>query len=225
MSYRIVTTWPEADLLPELRAALDQADEALLLCRVRESQGHQPGGAPATPTREAGPVGADNDFQRLVASPGQGGRVRRACARAQSRGGTYHPKMYLTASGATAQVLIGSANLTSGLVCNIEVGTVLTAARSDPPLVRAWDLGERLWVHPTAVDWKPGLATSAESEPLASALSQSLAAALPVGSTVMTLARGRPNIIRAVAPEGVYIETVESIRKGQARPARAVLDD
>ena len=55
-------------------------------------------------------------------------------------GGTYHPKLYLGLAGAAASAVIGSANLTAGLACNIEVGVALSGERREPALARAWEV-------------------------------------------------------------------------------------
>jgi len=66
-------------------------------------------------------------------------------------GGTYHPKLYLSSSGNEASATIGSANLTNGLVGNVEVAVRLDGARTEPRLVEAWAIGEEMWAHPSAV--------------------------------------------------------------------------
>lgn len=59
----------------------------------------------------------------------------------QPRGWTYHPKIYLF-DGSSRRGVIGSANLTGGLVCNVEAGLWLDTG---PALDDAWMLGEELW--------------------------------------------------------------------------------
>jgi hypothetical protein len=55
------------------------------------------------------------------------------------------------------------------------------------------------------------------SEPLLPELLDSIAASSPVGSTISTLAFGKPNRIVAIEPEGVRIETERSLaRTGNA---------
>jgi hypothetical protein len=128
-------------------------------------------------------------------------------------GGTYHPKVYLTTAAETAHATVGSANLTSGLICNIETAVILEGLQHDPPLAAAWEIGERLWAHPSAVQWTPTVATP-RAEPLGSPLFAALAAVLSAGQTVYTLGNPRPNTVHALAPEGVYLETMASKTKG-----------
>jgi hypothetical protein len=44
-------------------------------------------------------------------------------------GGKFHPKLYLTRSPASAVAVVGSANLTSGLVANIDTGAARPQGR------------------------------------------------------------------------------------------------
>ena len=69
-------------------------------------------------------------------------------------GGTYHPKLYLSRGAGGASAFIGSANLTSGLVGNIEIGVALSGSPT-AAADHAWLLGEALWAHKSAVDWIP----------------------------------------------------------------------
>ncbi|AKF11626.1 phospholipase D family protein [Sandaracinus amylolyticus] len=49
-------------------------------------------------------------------------------------GSTYHPKVYLGRRDGRTTAIIGSANLTSGLVANVEAATVLHGRDDEPPL-------------------------------------------------------------------------------------------
>ena len=64
--------------------------------------------------------------------------------------GTFHPKLFVARTGGTCRALIGSANLTSGLVTNIEVGVLLEGRPDDPQLDTAWTVARRLWEHDAA---------------------------------------------------------------------------
>jgi hypothetical protein len=127
-------------------------------------------------------------------------------------GGTYHPKMYLSRRRAAVTGLVGSANLTSGLLSNIETGVVLDAA--DPAAARdAWDLGEALWAHPAARDWDQAI-DEVEPEPMPPSLVERLMAAIPAGSVVPTLSKGAANRVAAVTADGVWVETGRSSAAG-----------
>jgi hypothetical protein len=219
VSVRIIATWPEPELLPALRTLLGRADEALmcvafanlkgvhLLERELERLGDR--------TRIVLTTTFQDSSAAIAKAADSGARVRVL----NLAGGTYHPKLYLTSTGLAANALIGSANLTSGLVSNIEAATLLVGRRDEPPLREAWQLGERLWAHHAAVDWTPTPLTP-RVEPLPVPLRHILEQSLTVGTTIRTISDGRPNTIRAVTPEGVYIETEASLAKG--RPAQIV---
>jgi HKD family nuclease len=75
---------------------------------------------------------------RLLATTVFGDTTATAMERARSLGvevrvlnppsGTYHPKLSLSRSGPRGQALVGSANLTSGLLRNVEVAVLLDAS-------------------------------------------------------------------------------------------------
>src|ERR1700690_2783856 len=68
-------------------------------------------------------------------------------------GGTYHPKVYLARRGDEATAIIGSANLTGGLVNNVEAAIVLRGHRDDRPIADAWSWAEDLWSDPRTGPW------------------------------------------------------------------------
>jgi len=57
----------------------------------------------------------------------------------------FHPKLYFTRKGWSLTVLVGSANLTGGLISNIEAAMVMTGNANDQPIADAWMLGDELW--------------------------------------------------------------------------------
>ncbi len=128
-------------------------------------------------------------------------------------GGTFHPKLYLAHGRARSVAVVGSANLTSGLVGNIESALVLSAAPTDPAIVECWQFAEKLWRHPAAVDWSPAQ-VPVPDEQFDPVLLRLLRESIPAGSVVATLSRGRPNRVAAVAPDGVYVETGRSRAAG-----------
>lgn len=108
--------------------------------------------------------------------------------------------------------MIGSANLTSGLLGNIETGVRLRGPDQSQPMRQAWELGEDLWRHPLARPWEPS--DSEPGEPLDSALLAALAAVLPIGGSFPTLGQGKPNRVMSVSPAGLTVATQTSISKG-----------
>ncbi len=111
---------------------------------------------------------------------------------------------------------VGSANLTSGLVANVEAVAVLTARRDAPPLARLWERAESWWGHADAVDWAPGRIAVA-AEVLQPDLLAAIRAIVAVDAEVRTLASGNPNLAGDVTPDGVWVETQRSRRLGRRR--------
>jgi phosphatidylserine/phosphatidylglycerophosphate/cardiolipin synthase-like enzyme len=131
-------------------------------------------------------------------------------------GGTYHPKLYLGASGDRASAVIGSANLTAGLACNVEVGVALTGKRSERPIARAWAIGEGLWSDARSLAWQ-AQAADAAGEELAPELLAALAKAKRLDPVIRTLGPNpRPNRLVEVTPSEVLVETERTQREGTA---------
>ncbi len=128
-------------------------------------------------------------------------------------GGTFRPKLYLARSLASAVAVVGSANLTSGLVANIETALVVSGKPNEPPVADCWRFGERLCDHSAAVDWSPAQ-VPVPDEQFDPALLRLLRRAVPVGSVVSTLSQGRPNRVTDITADGVYLETERSQARG-----------
>lgn len=126
--------------------------------------------------------------------------------------GTYHPKMYIGSHGRSFSLAIGSANLTSGLVKNVEVMTLMSGPKGWAPAVNAVAVAEDLWKTKAAISLADAMA-DADDEALSGPLLRKLARRLPNGTVVETLAKGMPNQIADVSPAGILIET----RRSQAR--------
>lgn len=127
-------------------------------------------------------------------------------------GGTYHPKLYLGADGKASQAVIGSANLTAGLACNIEVGVALTGTRRDEALARAWEIGEELWSHARSEEWRGQIIAPLEGiEP---ELFSALQSACEENPVFLTLGRDpKPNHVVELNSSGALVETVATDRK------------
>jgi len=135
-------------------------------------------------------------------------------------GGTFHPKLYLARHGNEIAAAVGSANLTSGLVANVELVTVLRGRPNAPELRRLVELSESWWAHRDAVDWSPERVPAAR-EILEPGLLREIEAALATNKEVMTLGeRPQPNWVRDITPDGVWVETQRS--RAAARPAQLV---
>jgi hypothetical protein len=135
-------------------------------------------------------------------------------------GGTFHPKLYLARHGAELVAAVGSANLTSGLVANAELVTVLRGPPDAPELRRLADLSESWWAHRDAIDWSSDR-VSAPREILDPRLLRKIEALVVSETEVLTLGDApRANWVREVTPDGVWVETLRSRTAG--RPPQLV---
>ena len=107
-------------------------------------------------------------------------------------GQTFHPKLYLADHAADTRAVIGSANLTGGLVTNLEVAVALRGGRGDAPLADAWQWAETLWRDERTSPW-----TARVVEPVVEAFESTLYAQLasemgrdPVFATLGPAPRG-----------------------------------
>ena len=133
--------------------------------------------------------------------------------------GTFHPKLYLARRGDQLAAAIGSANLTSGLVANVEAVAVISGHRDSRPLARLWEVAESWWGHEDAIDWAPGRVAVA-SEVLEPELLAAIRAAVARQGEIRTLGDGKPNWVRDVTRDGVWVETLRSRERG--RPPQLV---
>lgn len=128
-----------------------------------------------------------------------------------SGGSTYHPKLYLGRREGRTSAVVGSANLTRGLVCNVEVGCRITGPSEQPVLRDLWDLAERLWHSPTSVDWIMAESGPTTAETLLPGLGELIDAEVARDPTFRTLgSRPQPNLVCDRSPVGLYVETERS---------------
>ena len=152
METTTLASWPEPRLLTALRQSLAGADTALLCVAFANQKGVNLLG----PQLEA----LGSRCRLVVTSTFAGGTTANALASVAAmrlsvrvlnpKAGTFHPKLYLARKGADAMAMVGSANLTGGLVSNIEAAVLLSGSAHDAPIADAWALGERLWPTPSA---------------------------------------------------------------------------
>jgi hypothetical protein len=133
--------------------------------------------------------------------------------------GTFHPKLYVARTRRAARALIGSANLTGGLVSNVEVGVLLEGPRDDTALREAWSTASAYWSHEAAELWSP-MAAETTPEEFDRNLLAAIQAEVDRDPVFTTLATGRPNLVRDVTPAGLWVETEASAAKG--RPAQLI---
>ena len=150
MQTRLAATWPSNELLPAIRDALAGADDALLCVAFANRRGVN---------LLAPQLAGLGSRCRLVVTSVFGGQTTggalaaAADLRVQIRVlnpsvGTFHPKLYLARTPRATVAVVGSANLTSGLIANIEGAIVLSGTGRDQAIVDCWELAENLWEHP-----------------------------------------------------------------------------
>ena len=210
---------PFRDPLDAVRRVLEDAEEALLGVAFVQRRGvsliERQLRSVGSGRLVATTVFASTTAQGLEAATDAGFGVR---VLNPSRG-TFHPKLYLARRGEEITAAIGSANLTTGLVANVELITVLRGPRDAPELRYLAELGESWWSHREAVDWSPDRVAAAR-EVLEPALLGQIEAAVAAHPVVATLTDRRSNWVRDVTPDGVWVETERSRRLG--RPAQLV---
>jgi len=212
-------TTTDGSFLEGIRSVLASAEEARLCVAFASSAGvHLIG-------RELGRL---RDRARMLVTTQFGTTTTDALARAKAFGThvrvlnpsgsrTYHPKLYLGRTGSRVAAVVGSANLTGGLVSNIEAGVQLAGTLRDKPLADAWSRADAWWNDRLAQPWLP----EAVAEPAAPdwgadpALLELVRREVSRDPVFATL--GRPpkrNVVHEVTPTGVYVETVRSRAKG-----------
>ena len=132
---------------------------------------------------------------------------------------TYHPKLYVARRGLSLDAVIGSANMTSGLVGNVEVATRLSGTRRDLALRDAWDWADSVWEHPGVKPWVGGPAggdSHTQMEPdLWRAIKGFFEPVAVRDRFVQTLGPSpRRNRVTRVLRTGLYVETDRSRDRG-----------
>jgi hypothetical protein len=144
--------------------------------------------------------GGDRSHAAFAAATGLGTR----CRVLNPARGTFHPKVFVTREGGRVKALVGSANLTAGLVVNVEAGVVVDGqpAEEISQLVEAW------WSDSAAVDWSPPQAPVLDL--LDAGLWERVRNSIRPGDVVHTIADGRPNTVTEVSRAGLWVETARS---------------
>lgn len=124
-------------------------------------------------------------------------------------GRTFHPKLYLGATGLSARAVIGSANLTGGLFANLEAAVSLDGSREDEPIAGAWTWAEALWTDPRAEPWTPTAAEPME-EVFEPALYPLLRAEVQRDPVFITLGLKKENRVVELSPVEMRVETEKS---------------
>lgn len=214
----------DGSLLRAVRSTLTSADTALLcVAFVADAGVHLVG-------RELEKLGANG---RLLATTVFGSTSETALADASrmevavrtlnpSGSSTYHPKLYLGRSADSVSAVVGSANLTRGLVCNIELACHIEGSVDDEPLAKLWSWGEALWGSDDARLWTAGEEPSGHPvEMLDADLEALLRAEVARDPAFFTLGpRPSPNMVCEVSAQGLYVETTRS--RGLGRPPQEI---
>jgi len=211
-----LTTAGDNELLKGVRAALDGADAALLCVAFVQKAGvhllrgqlEQLGGRArllhtTTFTECSTALGMARDLGTQVGI-------------LNPPSGTYHPKVYLARRGDELRAVVGSPNLTGGLVNNVEAAVMLRGTSADEPIRAAWEFGESLWANPRRSVWTPPVEGAPDEETFSPELYAQLVAAVAANQRVFLTLGPTPkrNLVHEVTPAGLYVETDASRAKG-----------
>jgi HKD family nuclease len=219
-----IVTAPGPQLLTSIRAALDASDEAYLCVAFAQPRGvhlvqrelkhlAKRGQARALVTTTLG-----MSHPEALASLSEAGAAVRLCNPGRS---TYHPKVFVGRRGDTLHAVVGSANLTSGLVANVEVATVLDGPANDNALSALWEWAREQWENAHATPWRRPKGVSA-AEAIEPELLRQLVEVQRKTPTVYTLGRAQPNYISDVTEGGMWVETQRSRERAQRQGGGSV---
>jgi HKD family nuclease len=212
-------TAPAGGMLAAVRSVLDHGDQALLCVAFAQTRG-------VHLIRDELKDAANRGSARvLVTTFGSTAPVALAAIQQTGAdlrvlnpvGGTYHPKVYLGRSAKSIHAVVGSVNLTSGLVANIEVATVMRGSSDDQPLAELWNWAETTWSHARARAWT-GVVKPGEDEEIEPELLAMLSAVARESPRVYTLGpSAAENVVSDVMASGLLVETARS-RERSAGP-------
>lgn len=207
---RPVATRPRGDLLPTLRGLLGSADDAVLAMAFVDTRGIHLVGAELRDLGVRGRLVATSVFSgdRTHAAFAAAAELGTRCRLLNPSRGTFHPKVIVAHRNGSPQAMVGSANLTTGLLANVEAGVVVdgSAAEEISELVEMW------WSDRAAVDWRPPAVPVPDI--LDADLWELVRGCIQPGEVVHTLADGRPNTVVEVNRAGLWVETERSRRTG-----------
>ena len=203
----IVRTGTGVATLAEIRRALDGADEALLCVAFVHARGlnllaaQLPKRTRLLATTAFGTTTAEG--LDLARRSGVDVRILNPA------GASYHPKVYLGRHGDRTRAVVGSANLTGGLVCNIEAITAVEGRTAAGQLESLWTAAEGWWADPIS-QVLTELPATAVREVMPAALRARVEQLRLTTDTVFTISDGKPNRITEVVADGVYVDTDRS---------------
>ena len=214
MQVTTVTTNDDNALLRGVRSVLDDAEDALLAVAFVQSAGVNLIETQLRRLGRATRLVLTTTFSENSAALAKAHGLKTCINVLNPACGTNHAKLYLGRNGSQVTALIGSANLTGGLVSNIEAGVLLRGKISDAPIKAAWEFAESLWTHQRCVSWSPSVTPPVE-ETFSPELYAAIQAAVAATNGVFTtLAHGKPNRVTQVTMTGAYVVTDASKAKG-----------
>ncbi len=205
-------TAPAGGMLAAVRSVLDHGDQAMLCVAFAQTRGVH------LVAKELERAAARGSARVMVTTFGSTSPVALAAIQQTGAdlrvlnpvGGTYHPKVYLGRTADSIQAVVGSVNLTSGLVANIEVATVMRGSSRDRPLADLWAWAETTWSHDRAAAWSGGVERDLD-EPIEPELLAMLAAVARENPRVYTLGpSAAENVVADVTASGLWVETGRS---------------
>ena len=132
----------------------------------------------------------------------------------QPDGGLYHPKLYTARAGPDASAVIGSSNLTSGLVSNLEVASHIVGNAQADPLRDAWAWAQSLWEDPTAAPWDGFGELPRDRTIMPARLMDQIRAEASHNPVFLTLGPNpKRNRVTRVCEQGVFLETDRTTAK------------
>lgn len=123
---------------------------------------------------------------------------------------TYHPKVYLGRGPGKARAVIGSSNMTRGLVTNVEAATRLVAPGNHAAVRDAWTWAHSLWVSDEATPWTGGVATDRKATPFDADLWDALQPHLRKGEVFETCTSRQQNTLNDFSESALYVATDRS---------------
>jgi hypothetical protein len=202
-------------LLRGVRETLDAADDALLCVAFVQRAGVH---LLRNQLERLGPrarVLLTTTFTQCRAALGMAEALGASVSVLNPSSGTYHPKIYAARTATDARVVIGSANMTGGLVNNVEAAVLMRGSMGDEPIRTAWEFAESLWNHARRVPWTSVADVEAEETFAPDLYAQLVAVTEAHHGVFYTLGPvGKANLIREVTPAGLYVETEASRAKG-----------
>lgn len=133
-------------------------------------------------------------------------------------GATYHPKVYVARHDDRVRAVVGSANLTGGLVKNVEAGVYMEGDMRERELAFLFEWARGLWEHDTVRAYEPPVTEDARDR-LDDDVLADIRRAVDATPVFTTLGRGAENRVVECTAHGLYVETASTRSKG-AGPQR-----